>query len=94
MMDDAPIKFASSPFMNCPGKEKFIYSNHCYLLRRGWVIQPSPGEGKTWKSQELVPERAFSGKLGGNGRQRAGYCTAGKPRKSFHKYLFSKNIYL
>jgi len=26
MMDDAPINFASSPFMNCPGKKKFIYA--------------------------------------------------------------------
>ena len=94
MMDDAPINFASSPFMNCPGKNKFIYSNRCYLLRRVWLIQPFPGKGKTWKSKGLVPACTLIGKLGGNGKQRGGHCKVGKTRKSLHRHLFLKNIYL
>lgn len=93
-MDDASINFASSPFMNCPGKNKLIYSDHCYLLRRVWVIQPFPGKGKTWKSKELAPEGALIGKLRGSGKQRGGHCKTGKTRESLHRYLFLKNIYL
>jgi len=92
MMDDAPINFASSPFMNCPGKKKFL---QLLLPLKHRVGHPAfSRQGKTWKSKELVPEQVLTGKLGGNGKQRGGHCKAGKARKSLHRHLRSKNSYL